>query len=395
VPCLVVLLTVRRAGVVLGKFFKRTVLGLGIGAFFIWLSAREWPLGKVLGPISFDDGLLVVGSPDIRGVIEGTIDAQSGTDGWLMDLGLVGIYLLVLSVIHLLRVIRWKPLLDPIVELDFWTHNRIGAVGFMAMFLFPLRLGELVRPYLVKQHTGRTRISQVLPSVAVERVADGLVVSLILMATLFALPATDRATAMRLGVGAIAALGVFVGVALLLVAARWQHKRTIRIVEVTIGRVSNRLMSKVIDVLDAFLGGLQALPSVKSFLWFLLLTLIYWLINGLGVWLMAQAFFLDVDVVGGYAMMACVVVGMMVPNSPGNIGSIWYFLLLPLPLYAIPSSSVQAIAFGLMFWLVQLLQQSAFGLWFILKGDVTWSRVLEATRDDALAFPNDTKQYLL
>ena len=135
-------------------------------------------------------------------------------------------------------------------------------------------------------------------------------------------------------------------------------------------------------MLNAFLGGLRALPSAKAFAWFLLLTLTYWGINGLGTWLMAKAFHLPIDLVGGYAMMACVIVGMMIPNSPGNVGSFWYFLLLPLPLYGVGADNLQAIAFGLTVWLIQLIQQGLFGAWYLVNGEVTWGRVLAATSEE-------------
>ena len=140
---------------------------------------------------------------------------------------------------------------------------------------------------------------------------------------------------------------------------------------------------------EAFLGGLRALPSVSAFAWFVFLTFVYWGINGVAVWVMAKAFYLPVDLIGGYAMMACVVVGMMIPNSPGNVGSFWYFLLLPLPLYGVPDASTQAIAFGIMVWWLQVLQQGAFGAWFVIRGQVTWRRVLEATGEDTESLTSD------
>ena len=81
-------------------------------------------------------------------------------------------------------------------------------------------------------------------------------------------------------------------------------------------------------------------------------------------------------------MMACVIVGMMIPNSPGNVGSFWYFLLLPLPLYGVGADNLQAIAFGLTVWLMQLIQQGLFGAWYLVNGEVTWGRVLAATSEE-------------
>ena len=372
----------------MGRFIVRTAIGLAIGLLFVWLSARDWPLDNLGGAVSFVDGHLVIGQVDLAALIAGD---SSAADGWAMNLAWLGPYLLILSFIHVLRVVRWKPLLDPIVEMDWAAHNRIGAVGFMAMFLLPLRLGELVRPYLVKHETGRTRTSAVLSTVVVERIVDGLMVSLTLFAVLFALPASDEATRTTLRVGSVAALGVFLGATVVLAGARWQHDRTVWLIDATIGLVSKGLAGKVTDLIDAFLTGLKALPSPAAFSWFVALSAVYWAVNGIGTWTMAAAFYLPVDVIGGYAMMACVVVGMMIPNSPGNVGSFWYFLLLPLPLYGVAAGSTQAIACGVMVWLCQLVQQSAFGFWFILRGEVTWRRVMEATREDATSNAAETE----
>ncbi|MEC9071158.1 MAG: lysylphosphatidylglycerol synthase domain-containing protein, partial [Myxococcota bacterium] len=135
----------------MGKLLKRTVIGLLIGLGFIWLSAREWPLDSLIGALSISEGMLSCHGGEADRLL------------WSMELFWLWPYLGILSLIHVLRVVRWKPLLDPIINLDWTTHNRIGAVGFMAMFLLPVRLGELVRPYLVKKRAaGQVRMTEVL-----------------------------------------------------------------------------------------------------------------------------------------------------------------------------------------------------------------------------------------
>ena len=374
----------------------RTLIGLAIGVFFVWLSARDWPMSQLTGDVRFEDGHVLVGGASVPGtaptavvpMAQASMSTDSGVPGakgWVMNLWWLLPYLAILTAVHFLRVIRWQPLLDPIIKLDFWFHNRIGAVGFMAMFLFPLRLGELVRPYLVKRARPDVRMTQVLATVVVERVVDGLMVSLVLFGVLNWLPAADPAVENKLRLGALGALLVFAGVTVVLAGAVWQRKRTVRLIEVTFGLVSKKLAHKLTDLLDTFLVGLRALPSPTSFAWFLFLTAVYWAINGIGVWCMVQAFYLPVDVVGSYAMMACVVVGMMIPNSPGNVGSFWYFLLMPAALYGIAAGSTQAIAFGITVWLLQLLQQTVFGAWFLLRGQVSLRRVIEATQQTEAA----------
>jgi len=363
----------------LGNLLSKTILGFVIGGLFVWLSAEQWPMDKLAGGLSIEDGHLIVGEVDLAALIR--TGADSG-QGWAMNLNLLIPYLLILSLIHVLRVVRFKPLLDPITDLDWTTHNRIGAVGFMAMFLMPIRLGEFVRPYLVKVASdGKTRTSEVLSTVVVERIVDGIVVTFVLFSVMSLLPTHDPETATKLVWGAWASLAIFLGATIFLGLMVWKHDETMALATGTIGRVLPGPTQKVIELGDAFVGGLRRLPSPIAFGHFIALTVVYWLINGIGVYLMARAFYLPVDGVGAYAMMSCVVVGMMVPNSPGNLGSFWYFLLLPLPLYGVAPGSVQAIAFGVMVWWLQLLQQSVFGAWFVLRGEITWKLMLEATHD--------------
>ncbi len=364
----------------------KLVLSLAIGAFFVWLSAKDWQLDQLAGEVRFEAGHLTIGAVPVP-TADLTPEAIATQRGWSLELIWLLPYLGVLILVHFLRVIRWKPLLDPIAPMNLRDHNRIGAVGFMAMFLFPFRLGELVRPYLVKRAVPNVRGSAVLATVVVERVLDGLVVSLILFVVLQALP--TAAAHRELQIGAWAALLVFAGAAVLLAGARWQHERTRWLVTKTAGLLSKRLAAAIDRILEAFLEGLRRLPTPRDFGLFVALTLVYWGVNGLGVWFVVRAFHLPVDLVGAYAMMACVVVGMMIPNSPGNVGTFWYFLLLPISLYGVSPASGQATALGLVVWLMQLVQQSAFGLWFVARGGVKWRGVVQATyeSEESLASP--------
>ena len=58
-------------------------------------------------------------------------------------------------------------------------------------------------------------------------------------------------------------------------------------------------------------------------------------------------------------------IGMMIPNSPANVGTFWYFLLLPLQVYGISGNGVQAMVFALFVWLSQMGQMTLFGVYFL------------------------------
>jgi hypothetical protein len=79
-------------------------------------------------------------------------------------------------------------------------------------------------------------------------------------------------------------------------------------------------------------------------------------------------------------MMACVVVGMMIPNAPANAGSFWTFLLLPAGLYGIDDQAPRTVAFGLGLWFAQTLQQTLFGLWGSWSDARVLSKIAERER---------------
>ncbi|MEY3011540.1 MAG: hypothetical protein RIT45_275 [Pseudomonadota bacterium] len=336
----------------------RWSVGIGVGVLFTWLAARSWPVDKLFG-----------GSLEWAPEFAATLQLRGGEGlvSWSLSLGHLLAYAGILTLIHGWRVLRWLPLVRPFAPVPLAVLNRIGAVGFMGVFLLPLRLGELVRPTLLARDGG-VPFGTGLSMIAVERISDGLMVTLMLFGVLLTVPETALERSPEVRQGAYAALTVFGSAMIGLVLTAVARNFTKRLLELTVGRLSGQLASRIHGLLTTFIDGLRVLGSPGAIASFVLLTAGYWLTNGFGIWVMARGLGLEVPVTAGYAMMCCVVVGMMIPNSPGNVGSFWYFLLLPMGLYAIDADSPRAIAFALLVWLAQLLQTSLFGAWG------TWAR---------------------
>ena len=165
----------------------RWTLSIGIGALFGWLTLKDGHFAALLNSdVIWQDGYLLSGrsSPVASTAISNSMPPLE--EGWQISIVHVLGYLVALGVIHVLRAIRWEPLIRPLLsnKLSLARLNAISAVGFMAIFLLPLRLGEFVRPYLVKKERPDTSMSSLLGSVALERIADGLVVTLFLFLAL-------------------------------------------------------------------------------------------------------------------------------------------------------------------------------------------------------------------
>jgi uncharacterized protein (TIRG00374 family) len=355
------------------KLALKWIGSIVIAAFFVWLSLSQWPMESILCAHVELGGRLTC--------------HLAGGGHWTLDPFYLALAFVVLVAVHFLRVLRWEPLVTPLAKFDFWTLNRVGAVSFMALFILPLRLGELARPYLIAQ-TGKLRKSAALGTIAVERVVDGVMMALLLALVLFAMPSGDQATYLSLRAGALLALLVFGGSLGILVLAYVRRRLAVRLVEAVFGLFSKKLAARLADMMDAFIEGMKAMPSWRHLMQFSLLTVLYWTVNGFYYYFMAVAFGLhhQVDLAGAYAMMAAVAVGMMIPNSPANVGSFWYFLLLPVALYGVSPDGGPALAFALAVWGLMLLQYAVFALYFVVTGKVPleslWSLQKAGLADD-------------
>ena len=117
---------------------------------------------------------------------------------------------------------------------------------------------------------------------------------------------------------------------------------------------------------------------------FTFITFFYWLVNGWGHYTMVRAFGFSVDPLVGYAMMASVAIGMMIPNSPANVGTFWYFLLIPLQVYGISDTSAQAVVFALFLWATQMGQMVVFGLYFLGKTPITLKEITRTRSNEPI-----------
>ncbi|MGE5180644.1 MAG: lysylphosphatidylglycerol synthase transmembrane domain-containing protein [Acidobacteriota bacterium] len=280
-------------------------------------------------------------------------------------------YLGLLVVVHLCRSLRWNNLLAPLgVKIKAGPMLALQSVGFLTILALPARLGEFVRPGLIRKHG--VSASAALGMVAVERIVDGLLVSLFVFGAFFALRGPDAPSWMM--PTAYAALGVFALALAFLVAAMRRPAATVKFC-LTISmlpRLSPRFALVVEEKLLEMIRGLDILKDQRNLGVFLTWSIVYWAGNGLGVWVLARGFHaidpaFDLSVLGAFATMGLVAVGITLPNSPGLVGQFQWFTLLGLSLYlhgaADKASTLYptAFAFANMHYGLQVI-------WYVLMG---------------------------
>ncbi len=303
-----------------------------------------------------------------------------------------------LAVVQLLRAWRWVFLLRPIAPTmpSTWRVLTASWVGFMAIIALPLRLGEVVRPYLISDPTGqkgeRLRMSAALGTIAVERVVDGLVVSLFLFVVFLSLEAAGQGTTWMMATG-WTALGIFGGAIVFLVLAMWQPKLAVS-VALTLSLVGPLaktghprlvwLRERVAYVLEGIIQGFRTLGRPGLLAKYILVSLVYWAFNGLSFYVAARAFHLGLPVTGALAVCGLVAIGITLPTGPALVGNFHEFGKLGLLLY-LPKTTVlgAGMAYLVLVHGLQLVWYVGVGLVVLAGGWVSFEKVVEATEQDA------------
>lgn len=300
-----------------------------------------------------------------------------------VDLGMLALYIGLFSAGHMIRIARWGVLVRALGPVPWRDVLAVGSVGYMCIVVFPLRLGELVRPYLIRGYEG-VRGSGVLATVVVERVIDGLMFVGLFFVVISILPDTGGPAVEAVKIGAYGAGAVFVSTLVVLIAGYVQRARTVAIIERIGKHVHAGLTRRVVGLLDAFLEGLRILPDRRRIGGFMVLTAVYWAILGVSMQIMGHATGIpDLDIVGAFAVLAVLVVGIMVPGGPGFAGTFEFAVTAGFSLLALAPTSMSNVAlYTIVLHVTQLVVQVGFGSLFLITGQVQLGGAVRAVRED-------------
>jgi hypothetical protein len=321
---------------------------------------------------------LVWPSPERRADIAMALNAGQLARMWPHLLGFVAL----LAVTHFCRAWRWIYLLRPLgVQLPAGRLLAISSVGFMAILALPARMGEFVRPALIRRK-GEISASAALGTVAVERIVDGLLVSLLVFACCFALRGPDAPGWMM--PTAYTALAVFAGALFFLAfALRWPEPTVRFALRLSLlPRLLPGMARSLEDKLLQMIRGFLVLKDRRNLVAFVLWSAIYWGANGLSMWILAEGFDLGLPPVGAFATMGLVAVGITLPNSPALVGQFQWFTQKGLELY-LPTAIVEGrgLAYAIALHAIQVIWYLGVGGLALLSRQLSFSEVLASQRE--------------
>ncbi len=246
---------------------------------------------------------------------------------------------------YFLRAVRWKYLLQPEKNIPLSSLYPATIIGYMANNLLPARLGEFVRAYTLAEKEGLATPA-VFASLVIDRLFDGFTVILILVATLLMLTfppgMQDAETALKLG--GIFTFVLYCAVIVFLVVLKRRTARTLSLVSAMLKPFPARFSERIIPLLGTFIGGIRMSSKNSHKLAIVISSFFVWAFVLLSIDLVIQAFSIHLPIAASMFIMVLLVFAVMVPASPGFIGTYHYACYKGLSAFAVPESTAVSVA---------------------------------------------------
>ena len=289
----------------------------------------------------------------------------------------VPVYLLLIAVWTWFRSVRWRFLLRRAApDVPKKRLLAISLVGFAAILLLPFRLGEFVRPGLLREK-GKVSFSAATGSIIAERIVDGVYLSVVLAIALIFVPTVHPlpehvvglpvSVAQTRGYAFVVAGCFLVGLCVLMVfyfARDFAKRATLAV----FGIVSRPLAEKLAAEAEKLADGFHFFSSFRAASGFLIETTLYWGFNALSMLVLAWGCGL-VHGDGSIATFgeACALMGMLgvailIPGPPGMLGVFQAGLFAGMTMYY-PEAMVRdrGAVYACVSFLVQVFWQLASG----------------------------------
>jgi glycosyltransferase 2 family protein len=263
--------------------------------------------------------------------------------------------------------IGWHYLLKPAKREISWVSTTIVLIiGLMVNDLFPAKMGELARAYLIGEREKLPK-TLCLSTIMVEHLLDILILSLFLLLLLpfVAIPLWLRSSGLLVG---LAALGIIV----VLVLIMRQEEKSLKIISRLFLRLPERFQGKVLAALRNIIQGFRVVTGRYIF---------YALGCLLGMWCAVFVFTYIIMIALGlslpfYAAIMVVIFAAfakIIPSSPGAVGTYHYVVIVVLTAFGI--SKEAALSLAIVLHGCGLLVEVAVGVLLLFRCNISLSKI--------------------
>jgi uncharacterized protein (TIRG00374 family) len=292
-----------------------------------------------------------------------------------VNLGLF-IFALVITPLHLItRAIRWQYLVKH-EKRNVSLYSRFAAitVGFTINFIFPGRIGEIVRPLYLAQKEDIKK-GFLVGTVVVERIFDIIIVCIMLGLYLVSRPIfpsyyqADEGAYSLLSMWGITGISIALFLLLLILALYFLKEKALSVFAFILKPFSKKISKRIIKVLEEFIQGLKFFYSVGNLFVYILLTAVVWLGILFYNWIFLLAYNVDIPIFSAIPFVFVTGIGASIP-TPGMVGGYHYFSKLGMTSFLNIESNL-AVSITLILHAVQLVVTCIIGYVILWKEGIS------------------------
>jgi uncharacterized protein (TIRG00374 family) len=283
---------------------------------------------------------------------------------------------------HFVRGRRLRLLIREESALPLVTATNVVVAGYASNNVFPARLGELVRAGLLAERTG-IPVTQSLTVTFIERLLDGIVILVLLLAGAWALPERPD------WIWDIARVGSLVFTAALSVAlfAIFLPRWLVAIASRLSARLGPRLRDRILAAASAVASAGAVLRRPRGAVIIVALSVVAWLLEATMFAAILPVFSLPVSPAAAIVAMSVTNLGILVPSSPGYVGPFHFFCSRALASQGVPAATAMgyAVMVHLTFYVPVTIWGAAAILWYGVQVGATAALARKARQSPSVA----------
>jgi len=290
---------------------------------------------------------------------------------------LLSIAVLIICVAYLFRAFRWGALLKPLSAARFSDLFAATTIGFSGVFLLG-RAGEFVRPVVLSMRDRQVRPSASLVTILVERIYDMAAVVLMFAINLiwFKPPLSLDVSFDRVRTAGLALLAATILGIVFLAWFRTQSSVVIAFFARLFSRLRflpRRLAKLVLSVLEQLAQALRVLVNLAELAETIAWTALLWFGIAIANLLVMRAFHLQIGLSETIFVLGWSLVGSLVPTPGGAAGAFHAATAAGLLFLGVKKET--AAALSIVLHLVDFAPAVLFGLFYVIRGDLSLSRL--------------------
>jgi len=240
------------------------------------------------------------------------------------------------------------------------------CVGLMTNNLLPFRIGDFVQAFFLSFKTGINK-PRCFSTVVMERLVDLFFPLTIIIFGSFFVLLPQQISKIKIIIVLIVLFSV------LFFAIKHQHN-FIRFLENYIPEC--KLKQKFISVLENFFSGLKSINNKVTVLKIFILSLFVWIIYILSTLFALEAFNINLTFFQSSLVMAITAMSVVIPSSPGYIGTWEFFTIISLSIFGI--TKTHALSYALLNHFISWFTVVLFGFIVLIKNSVSLSQIENA-----------------